>query len=154
MKTKTDLVNNWILKAGKDLTSAEHEFTFEDDAVTETICFHSQQAAEKYLKAYLVYLEISFTKTHEIGELITKCELKDNEIGALKEEADILTDYAITVRYPDDFYVPEIEEAQEAYDLAIKLRDYILSKIKVSTPDAEQENDKDNSMDMDGSMES
>ena len=154
MRTKTDLVNNWILKAGKDLTSAEHEFTFGDDAVTETICFHSQQAAEKYLKAYLVYLEISFTKTHEIGELITKCESKDNEIGALKEEADILTDYAITVRYPDDFYIPEIEEAKEAYDLAIKLRDYILNKIEVSAPDAERENDKDNSMDMDGSMES
>ena len=137
MKTKADLVNNWILKADKDLTSAEHELTFGDDAVTETICFHSQQAAEKFLKAYLVYLEISFTKTHEIGELITHCELKDNEIGALKEEVDILTDYAVTVRYPDDFYAPEIEEAKEAYDLAIKVRDYILSKIEVSEPDAE-----------------
>jgi HEPN domain-containing protein len=154
MKTKADLVNNWILKADKDLTSAEHELTFGDDAVTETICFHSQQAAEKFLKAYLVYLEISFTKTHEIGELITHCELKDNEIGALKEEVDILTDYAVTVRYPDDFYLPEIEEAKEAYDLAIKVRDYILSKIEVSDANAEQENDKDNSMDIDDSNES
>jgi HEPN domain-containing protein len=127
------------------LTSAEHELTFGDGAVTETICFHSQQAAEKYLKAYLVYLEISFTKTHEIGELITKCELKDSEIGTLKEEADILTDYAVTVRYPDDYYVPEIEEAKEAYDLAIKVRDYILSKIEVSSPD--EENEDDNSID-------
>jgi HEPN domain-containing protein len=154
MRTRTDLINNWILKAKKDLTSAEHELTFGDDAVTETICFHSQQAAEKFLKAYLVYLEISFTKTHEIGELITKCELKDNEIATLKEEADILTDYAVTVRYPDDFYVPELEEAREAYDLAIKVRDYILSKIEVLDPDAEQENDKDNSMDIDDSTES
>jgi HEPN domain-containing protein len=141
MRTRADLVNNWILKADKDLTSAEHELTFGDDAVTETICFHSQQAAEKYLKAYLVYLEISFTKTHEIGELITKCELKDSEIGTLKEEADILTDYAVTVRYPDDYYVPETEEAKEAYDLAIKVRDYILSKIEVSSPREENEDD-------------
>jgi HEPN domain-containing protein len=154
MKTKADLVNNWILKADKDLTSAEHELTFGDDAVTETICFHSQQAAEKFLKAYLVYLEISFTKTHEIGELITHCELKDNEIGALKEEVDILTDYAVTVRYPDDFYVPEIEEAKESYDLAIKVRNYILSKIEISDPDAKQENNEDNSMDIDDSTES
>jgi len=50
MKTKTDLVNNWILKAGKDLTAAEHELSFGDEAVTEAICFHSQQTAEKYLK--------------------------------------------------------------------------------------------------------
>ena len=135
MRTKTDLVNNWILKAGKDLTSAKHELSFSDDTVTETVCFHSQQAAEKYLKAYLVYLDISFSKTHEIGELITKCELKDKEIGYLKEEADILTDYAVTARYPDDFYVPEIEDAKEAYDLALKVRDYILSKIEVLNPD-------------------
>lgn len=145
MRTRADLVNNWILKAGKDLTSAEHELTFGDGAVTETICFHSQQAAEKYLKAYLVYLEIPFTKTHEIGELITKCELKDSEIGTFKEEVDILTDYAVTVRYPDDYYVPEIEEAKEAYDLAIKVRDYILSKIEVSCPD--EENGDDSSID-------
>lgn len=154
MKTKADLINNWILKADKDLTSAEHELTFGEDAVTEAICFHSQQAAEKYLKAYLVFLEISFTKTHEIGELITKCELKDNEIGALKEEVDILTDYAVTVRYPDGFYVPEIEEAKEAYDLAIKVRDYILNKMDISDTDAEQENDEDNSMDIDDRTES
>ncbi|MCK4766089.1 MAG: HEPN domain-containing protein [Candidatus Aminicenantes bacterium] len=62
MKTKKDLVNNWIIKADKDLKSVEHELTFED-AVTETICFHCQQAAEKYLKAYLIFLEIPFTNT-------------------------------------------------------------------------------------------
>lgn len=116
MKTKRELVSNWILKADNDLKSAEHELTFED-AVTETICFHSQQTAEKYLKAYLIHLGISFKKTHEIGELIAKCELKDKEIGYLKEEADILTDYAVAVRYPDDYYVPPIEEAREAYEL-------------------------------------
>lgn len=59
MKTKTDLINNWILKANKDLASVGHELTFGDDAVTEATCFHSQQAAETYLKAYLVHLEIS-----------------------------------------------------------------------------------------------
>lgn len=128
MKTKIDLVNNWIIKANKDLKSVEHELTF-DDAVTETICFHAQQAAEKYLKSYLIYLELAFRKTHEIGELITKCEEKDQEIASLKEEMDILTDYAVTVRYPDDLFVPTLDEANEAYLLAKKLKDYLLKKI-------------------------
>lgn len=72
MKTKRELIDSWIDKAEKDLLSAKHELSF-PDAVRETVCFHCQQAVEKYLKAYLVFLGISFTKTHEIGELITKC---------------------------------------------------------------------------------
>jgi len=105
MKTKTELISNWLDKADKDLLSVEHELSF-SDVVTETVCFHCQQSAEKYLKAYLVSLGIPFTKTHEIGELITKCESRDKELSVLKEEADKLTDYAVLVRYPDDWFEP------------------------------------------------
>ncbi len=112
MKTKKELIRGWLDKAEKDLLSAEHELTF-PDAVTETICFHSQQAVEKFLKAYLIYLNISFSKTHEIGELITQCESKDKEISKLKDDADKLTDYAVEVRYPDSYFEPPLEEALE-----------------------------------------
>ena len=128
MKTKRELIDSWIDKAEKDLLSAKHELSF-PDAVTETVCFHCQQAVEKYLKAYLVFLGISFTKTHEIGELITKCEEKDNEIAVLKEEADELTDYAVVVRYPDDWFVPDLEEAKGAFEIANKIREFVLNKI-------------------------
>jgi HEPN domain-containing protein len=129
MKTKKALVNSWLNKANKDLLSARHELSFKD-AVTETVCFHCQQAVEKYLKAYLVYLGLPFTKTHEIGELITKCESKDKEISKLKEEADKLTDYAIEIRYPDEWYEPTLEEAKEAFEIATEIRDFF--KIKLS----------------------
>ena len=128
MKTKRELIDSWIDKAEKDLRSAKHELSF-PDVVTETICFHSQQAAEKYLKAYLIFLGISFTKTHEIGELITKCESKDSEISVLKEEADILTDYAIEVRYPEEWIEPSLEEAKEAFEIAKKIKELVLNKI-------------------------
>ncbi|MBL7075398.1 HEPN domain-containing protein [candidate division KSB1 bacterium] len=128
MKTKKELINNWINKAEKDLLSAEHELSF-SSAVTESVCFHCQQAVEKYLKAYLVFLDIPFTKTHEIGELITKCEEKDGEISALKEEADKLTDYAIEVRYPDDWFEPSLEEAKDAFKIAKKIKEFILNRI-------------------------
>jgi len=128
MKTKRELINSWIDKAEKDLLSAEHELSF-PDAVTETVCFHCQQAVEKYLKAYLVFLGLSFTKTHEIGELITKCENKDRGISTLKEEADKLTDYAIEIRYPEDMVEPTIEDAKEAFEIAKKIRDFVLYKI-------------------------
>lgn len=98
------LIQAWFDKAEKDLLSAIHESSFED-AVLETVCFHCQQAVEKYIKGYLISLGIIFPKTHEIGELITLCEQKDSDISELKEEADKLTDYAVEIRYPDD-YVP------------------------------------------------
>jgi len=55
MRTKRDLVKNWLDKAEKDLISAKHELSFKD-MVTESVCFHCQQAVEKYLKAYLLFL--------------------------------------------------------------------------------------------------
>jgi HEPN domain-containing protein len=128
MKTKRELINSWIEKARKDLLSAEHELSF-PDAVTETVCFHCQQAVEKYLKAYLVFLGVSFTKTHEIGELITKCENEDREISTLKEEADKLTDYAIEIRYPEEWIEPTMEDAKEAFEIAKKIKVFVLNKI-------------------------
>ena len=128
MKTKTELLNNWIDKAEKDLLTAEHEMTFAD-RVAESICFHCQQAVEKFLKAYLIYLNISFPKTHEIGELITRCETKDNQINEFKEESDILTDYAVEVRYPDDWYEPTSEETKQAIEIAKRIKEYVLRKI-------------------------
>jgi HEPN domain-containing protein len=128
MKTKTELINSWIDKANKDILTAQHELSF-PDAVTESICFHCQQAVEKYLKAYLVFLGIPFAKTHEIGELITKCQSKDKEISMFKEEADKLTDYAIEIRYPDDWYEPPLNEAKEAFDIAKKIKEFIQNKI-------------------------
>ena len=132
MKTKRELINSWIRKAERDLLTAKHELSF-PDAVTESICFHCQQAVEKFLKAYLVFLCISFTKTHEIGELITDCENKDKEISAFKEESDKLTDYAIGVRYPEEPLEPALEEAKEAFETAKKIKRFVLSKLSKIT---------------------
>lgn len=128
MKTKKELINSWIKKAEKDLLTAEHELSF-PDGVKESICFHCQQAVEKFLKAYLILLGIPFTKTHEIGELITKCEKKDKEITIFKEEADKLTDYAIVVRYPGESLEPTSEEAKEAFEIAKKIKEVVLNRI-------------------------
>lgn len=130
MKTKNELIKNWLEKAEKDLRTAKHEISFQD-AVTESICFHCQQAVEKFIKAYLVFLDVTFFKTHEIGELITKCEEKDKQISAFKEEADSLTGYAVEIRYPEELMIPSLAEAKEAFDVAMRVRKFVLSKIKL-----------------------
>ena len=45
----------WIKKAESDLKTAEHTLTLKENCPFDTVCFHAQQCAEKYLKALLVY---------------------------------------------------------------------------------------------------
>ncbi len=81
---------------------------------------------EKYVKGYLVFLGIPFPKSHEIGELITLCEQKDSDISEFKEEADMLTDYAVEIRYPDDYVQIKRSDAEDALKIAAKVKAYIL----------------------------
>ncbi len=131
MKTKAELVKAWIEKAERDLLTATHEISF-SDAVTESICFHCQQSTEKFIKAYLVFLGINFTKTHEIGELITKCEKEDSDISKFKDIADRLTDYAVNIRYPEEPMEPSLEDAREALEVTKRIKDFILDKVNIN----------------------
>ena len=52
----SDYLKTWIAKADNDLMIINHELQLpESEWVTDMICFHCQQAAEKYLKALLIY---------------------------------------------------------------------------------------------------
>lgn len=124
-----DLVDKWIKKAEKDLLTAERELSFEDP-ITDTICFHCQQTVEKYLKAFLVYHQIYFTKTHRIINLLELCTTIDSSFKDNLEDADNLTDYAVEIRYPDVWLEPGIEDAKEAFEIAKKVKEFVLNKIK------------------------
>ena len=124
-----DLVNKWINKAEKDLLTAERELSFEDP-ITDIICFHCQQTVEKYLKAFLVYHQIYFTKTHRIMDLLELCATEDPSFKDELEDADNLTDYAVEIRYPDVWLEPGIEDAKEALEIAKKVKEFVLNKIK------------------------
>ena len=136
MKKKPDLVNAWFMKADHDLKAAESLLKAEEQAneeqLNDVISFHCQQAIEKYLKGYMIYLDLKFIKTHEIGDLITVIEEKDPEIAYLKERADTLTDYAVEVRYPEEFITPSYEEINEALKIARQIKAYVKNKIKIN----------------------
>ena len=48
------VVAEWVLKAEDDLKNAVHTLKLGRTGPIDTVCFHAQQCAEKYLKAYLV----------------------------------------------------------------------------------------------------
>jgi HEPN domain-containing protein len=129
MKKKDDLIREWFTKADHDLKAAESLLKAEEP-LNDVISFHCQQAVEKCLKGYMVYLDLKFTKTHEIGELISIIEEKDPEITPLTERADTLTDYAVEIRYPENFLIPSYEEVREAIGIAREVQAYVKSRTR------------------------
>ncbi len=126
-KTKADLVRGWLDKARRDFQAALNEFGAAE-ILTDIVCFHAQQAAEKYIKAYLVWHEIDFPKTHVLEDLIAMAAQVDAEILRLQDQVVILTPYAVSIRYPE-FEVPSIEDARNALTVAQAVRDYVLGRL-------------------------
>ena len=110
-------INEWIEKANKDIKAANR--LIEDEDMTEIVCFHCQQAVEKYLKALLIFNNEDVQKTHNIDFLLNKCKIYNKELE--KYIGNSLTDYAVDLRYPDTRYVPTIEETNEAVELMNKI---------------------------------
>ena len=118
----------WLQKAIEDLTVVEHELSFpEEEIPTGAVCFHAQQCVEKLLKAFLVYHNKEFGRTHNIEFLIQLCSEIDNEFEHLP--CGDLSFYAVEVRYPDDFYTPSIEEAKVCYSLANNVKEFVFKKL-------------------------
>ena len=64
------ITREWIDKAEGDWTSAGLLYRARKQPNYDAACFHSQQSAEKYLKARLVEAGITFSKTHNLIALL------------------------------------------------------------------------------------
>jgi len=95
--------------------------------ILDTACFHCQQAVEKYLKAYLIYNELPIEKTHDIIFLLNQCANFD-PIFATIDPLDI-NSYAVNGRYPDANLMPEKEETESYYQLAIQIKILVTERI-------------------------
>ena len=116
-------VRAWLSKAGKDLAAAQYELQA-DPPFSEDIVFHSQQAAEKSLKAFLSWHRIPFRKTHNLVELGEACCQIDQSLELLLRRAAPLTEYAWKFRYPGD---PEEATAEEAGTALATAREVFVS---------------------------
>ena len=86
-----------------------------------------QQCGEKYLKAFLIFHGKEVPRTHSIAALLSECIEIDGDFQALGEiGADKLTDFAVDIRYGDEFYLPSDQETIEAIETARKVKDFVL----------------------------
>ncbi len=123
-----ELVKEWLRKADNDLLNAENNLNSER-IPTDTVCFHCQQCAEKHLKAYLVYKQIEFPNIHNLLRLMELCKESDATFETLKDHLLLLNDYAVEIRYPDDWYEPSLDDAKEALEISQKVKTFILEKL-------------------------
>jgi HEPN domain-containing protein len=118
-EVQRDLVRQWVDKADQDLAAAE-SLLKDGGRHRPIIAFHSQQAAEKYLKAVLVRHQVYFAKTHDMGkvlDLVARCE--PAAVEAL-QEVTLLTPFGVEVRYPSDS--PELLPGEETTTVEIARR--------------------------------
>lgn len=68
--------------------------------MNDAVCFHCQQAAEKYLKALLQELGLVIPKTHDLDDLLQRVLPHHPKLSSLHRFIDRLSQYAVDYRYP------------------------------------------------------
>ena len=126
---KIEFTREWVRKAEIDLKTAEHLGKSGTDFM-EGAAFHSQQAAEKYLKAFLVWHQIEFPKTHDIEALLRLVGKADNRIAEVLRDAVALTPYGVDYRYPGDY--PEVGRIDA--EKALRLADQVRKEVRTRLP--------------------
>lgn len=118
----------WTQKAEHDFLAAEHMMELAKQGLTDIVCFHSRQCAEKYLKALLLYRGIAFPKTHDLRLLLDLIPT-DISLELQREEVIPLNRYAIEGRYPGDWEPITPAEAQRAFEMAQAVRQAVLRQL-------------------------
>jgi HEPN domain-containing protein/predicted nucleotidyltransferase len=100
-----DSVQVWLERADEDLLDIENNVRSEH-VPWGAVCFHAQQAAEKYVKALLIQCWIRPARTHDLHELVVAARAAGYELPDLAAECAALKEYAVDVRYPEYMPIP------------------------------------------------
>ncbi|WP_448573850.1 HEPN domain-containing protein [Trichothermofontia sp.] len=105
----------WLAYARRDLRAAQ-VLAGEAGDFAQQICFLSQQAAEKGLKAVLIFLQIDFPPRHDL-ELL-RVLVPEGFYCRQLTNLEWLTEWAIESRYPTDLADPSEQDARIALQQA------------------------------------
>ena len=98
----------WFRFGDNDLIVAEHSAMTLHHPPLEIICYHCQQAVEKYLKGYLVSKgEEEPPRTHNLMTLCEMCSESDSRFDGIVLKCNTLSAYGVQPRYPDEIYIDE-----------------------------------------------
>ena len=99
----TPLAREWVEKAEGDFEAMTRMARVRNrPAILESVCFHAQQCAEKYLKARLQDLEILFPKSHDLTQLLEFLLPAEPMLEPLRPALASLSPFAVAFRYPGE----------------------------------------------------
>jgi len=106
-------VSRWLNFARNDLIIARHAYEAIHPKQVFIACYHCQQAAEKALKAFLIFKEQPFPFTHDLDWLCRICADCIDKFEDVANDCTDLTPYATQARYPgtEEITEPETEAA-------------------------------------------
>lgn len=91
---------DWVQKAEHDFLAALDLGRRRKLPLHDMVCFHCQQAAEKYLKARLEEAAIHFPKTHDLESLLHLLMPLEPLWAALLPATRRLKPFGVLIRYP------------------------------------------------------
>jgi HEPN domain-containing protein len=121
------LSSEWVEKAEGDWITAQRELRARNRPNYDAVCFHAQQAVEKYLKAFLQESGKDIPRIHNLIELVALCLEVDPTFAVLEPDLRGLDGYAVHTRYPGQNATKE--EAQAAFKIAKNVCSYLRKKI-------------------------
>lgn len=123
----TEEFETWLSRADSNLRIAR--LGKAEGIFLEDLCFEAQQAAEKALKALLIHLSGEYPKVHAFTLLLERLEQYVPVPDSVQEIVE-LTDYAVQMRYPGDYYPVTDEEYERALELAERTLNWAWSQMR------------------------
>ena len=124
-----EITKEWVFKAEEDFVSADILMHAGETPIPDYVCFHCQQCAEKYLKAYLQECEVEFERTHDLSPLLELCVALDKEFEILDDDIRELDRYAVIVRYPG--IILKSDTAEQALSQMGHVRNFVRNKLGI-----------------------
>lgn len=117
-----------LFKAERDYQSGKvlYENELEEGAI-----YHYQQAAEKALKAFLIFNKSKVPKTHDLTSILDICIDLNSKFEVLYDACEKLTPYATIFRYMDTGYglTPTHDIVDEAKNEAFAILQFVKNEI-------------------------
>ena len=128
MKLRRD-VRDWVVKAEEDYEAARTLVRKRKPNLSNAVCFHAQQCAEKCLKAFLVRHRAAFPKTHDLLDLLDLAKRIDPTLELLMPDLMHLEPYAVEFRYPGEFATRE--EAKRSVRVVRHVREALRNRLQL-----------------------
>jgi HEPN domain-containing protein len=114
------LTREWVKKAEDDYCAVEH-LARAAKPFHDQVCFHSQQSAEKYLKALLQEHNLPVPRTHDLVRLLELLRGPFPVLVPLRRGLKVLTDHAVDSRYPGDAMTKRQAATAERWATVVRL---------------------------------